>query len=176
MSSFSLALTRCEANLPPLPGASTSRSSTTRSPAVQPSTLTSKPPVQRVCRRAVAAGIVHSAHDCSDGGLAVALAESCIAGEIGFIGSFDWSGRWDAAFFGETESRIVVSLPEDRLTQLVRLCSDEGVPTVVLGRVGGSRLVLGRVLDLDLREADNAWSGGLEWAVGGADASLGSRL
>ena len=96
--------------------------------------------------------------------------------EIGFISSFDLSGRWDAALFGETESRIVVSLPEDRLTHLKRLSSDEGVPCVVLGRVGGSRLVLGRVLDLDLREANDSWSGGLEWAVGGADASLGSRL
>ena len=132
--------------------------------------------VQQVCRRAVAESIVRSAHDCSDGGLAVALAESCIAGNIGFISSFDLSGRWDAALFGETESRIVVSLPEDRLTQLENLCSDEGVPTVVLGRVGGSRLVLGRVLDRDLREANDSWSGGLEWAVGGADASLGSRL
>ena len=132
--------------------------------------------VQRVCRRAVAEGIVHSAHDCSDGGLAVALAESCIAGNIGFTGSFAMSGRWDAALFGETESRIVVSLPEDRLSQLERLCSDEGVPSVVLGRVGGSRLSLGSGLDLGLDEVEDAWSGGLERAVGGAESSLGSRL
>ena len=71
--------------------------------------------VQQVCRRAVAEGIVHSAHDCSDGGLAVALAESCITGNIGFTASFAMPGRWDAALFGESESRIVVSLPEDRL-------------------------------------------------------------
>ena len=132
--------------------------------------------VQRACRRAVSEGIVHSAHDCSDGGLAVALAESCIAGNIGFTGTFDTSGRWDAALFGETESRIVVSLPEDRLAELERLCSEEGVPSVMLGRVGGSRLVVGSDLDVDLGEVEDAWSGGLEHAVGGADSSLGSRL
>ena len=132
--------------------------------------------VQRVCRLAVAQGILRSAHDCSDGGLAVALAESCIAGNIGFTASFAISGRWDAALFGETESRIVVSIPEDRLTQLEKLCSDEGVPHVVLGRVGGNRLNLGNTIDLDLSDADDSWSGGLERAVGGADSSLGSRL
>ena len=132
--------------------------------------------VQRACRKAVAAGIVHSAHDCSDGGLAVALAESCIAGKIGFTGSFAMSGRWDAALFGETESRIVVSLPEDRLKQLQRLCSDEGVPSVVLGTVRGSRLVLGSSLDLDLDEVEDEWRGGLERAVGGSEGALGSRL
>ena len=39
--------------------------------------------VQRACRRAVREGVLRSAHDCSDGGLAVALAESCIAGGVG---------------------------------------------------------------------------------------------
>ena len=132
--------------------------------------------VQRVCRRAVAENIVNSAHDCSDGGLAVALAESCIAGNIGFTASFVISGRWDAALFGETESRIVVSLPEDRLTQLREICSDERVPSTVLGRVGGNRFVVGRSIDLDLDDVEDEWSGGLERVMGGADASLGSRL
>ncbi len=131
--------------------------------------------VQRVCRRAVTEGIVNSAHDCSDGGLAVVLAESCIAGNIGFTGSFVIHGRWDAALFGETESRIVVSLPEDRLIRLVELCSEEGVPSVVLGRVGGSRLSLVSGIDLDLEDVEDEWSGGLERAVGGEE-SLGTRL
>ena len=98
------------------------------------------------------------------------------SGNVGFVSSFACSGRWDAAFFGETESRIGVSLPEDRLTQLEGICSDEGVPSVVLGRVGGRRLTLGGNVDLDLDEVEDAWSGGLERAVGGADASLKSRL
>lgn len=131
--------------------------------------------VQRVCRRAIASGMIHSAHDCSDGGLAVALAECCIAGNIGFVGRFTWSGRWDAALFGEVESRIVVSLPEDRLTGLERLCSDEGVPSTVLGRVGGNRLALGSGIELDLQEADDAWSNGLERTGAGGFLAMRSE-
>ncbi len=130
---------------------------------------------QRVCRKAIAECGLRSAHDCSDGGLAVALAESCIAGNIGFTSSFDWSGRWDAALFGETESRIVVSLSEDRVTELERLCSVEGVSCLVLGKVGGSRFTLGRSIDLDVGEVERAWSGGLELAIRGAEGTLESR-
>ena len=58
--------------------------------------------MQTLCRRAIADGLVASAHDCSDGGLAVAIAESCILGGLGFTADFDFTGRWDAALFGET--------------------------------------------------------------------------
>lgn len=132
--------------------------------------------VQQACRRAVAKNIINSAHDCSDGGLAVALAESCITGNIGFTASFTHSGRWDAALFGETESRIIVSLPEHHLTHLQRLCSNEGVPSVPLGTVGGTQLALGNDLKLDLEMIKDSWSNALEWAVDGDDSSLGSRL
>lgn len=117
--------------------------------------------VQRVCRRAVSESVIDSAHDCSDGGLTVAIAECCIAGDLGFVGSFAWSGRWDAALFGETESRIVVSLPESRLERLRRLCDEEDVPWVVLGAVGGKRIALSRGVEVDLREAERAWSSGV---------------
>lgn len=117
--------------------------------------------VQRVCRRAVSESVIDSAHDCSDGGLAVAIAECCIAGGLGFAGSFAWSGRWDAAMFGETESRIVVSLPESRLERLRWLCDEEDVPWVILGAVGGKRIALARGVEVDLREAERAWSSGV---------------
>ena len=136
--------------------------------------LTLEAAVQQTCRRAVAKNMLHSAHDCSDGGLAVALAESCITGNIGFTASFTHSGRWDAALFGESESRIIVSLPEHHLTQLQRLCSDEGVPSVPLGTVGGTQLTLGSDLELDLEMIKDSWNGALEWAVDGADSSLGT--
>lgn len=117
--------------------------------------------VQRVCRRAVSESVIDSAHDCSDGGLAVAIAECCIAGGLGFVGSFAWSGRWDAALFGETESRIVVSLPESRLERLRRLCDEEDVPWVIIGAVGGKRIALSRGVEVDLWEAERAWSSGV---------------
>ena len=78
--------------------------------------------VQRSCRRAIRSGLLKSAHDCSDGGLAVALAECCIAGAVGFRGSGGISGRWDAALFGERQSRIVVSLAPEAVDAFAGIC------------------------------------------------------
>ncbi|HCE76172.1 MAG TPA: phosphoribosylformylglycinamidine synthase II, partial [Dehalococcoidia bacterium] len=62
--------------------------------------------VQALCRNLIKHNLVKSAHDCSEGGLAIALAESCIKGGIGFIGEFELGNRWDAQLFGEQQSRI----------------------------------------------------------------------
>ena len=118
--------------------------------------------VQRACRRAVREGLVSSAHDCSDGGLAVAIAESCIAGSVGFEGGFEAPARWDAALFGEQQSRIVASLHPDNLDALEGLCRYEGVPWVRLGRVGGDRIVVPSLIDVSLAEAADVWEGGIE--------------
>ena len=124
--------------------------------------------VQAACRRAITEGIVVSAHDCSDGGLAVALAECCIPHEVGFraIGPLARPvSRWDCALFGERQSRIVVSLPRESVPHLHNLASEMGVPLLELGRTGGSRFCLGRQADLSLSEVAGAWSGGLEQAL-----------
>ena len=68
--------------------------------------------MQRICRAAIGTGLIMSAHDCSEGGLAVALAECSIQGGIGFDGDFLVDDRWDVTLFGERQSRVVVSLPE----------------------------------------------------------------
>ena len=124
--------------------------------------------VQKACRRAIREGVIKSAHDCSDGGLAVALAESCIPGGVGFQGSFSTSGRWDAALFGEAQSRIVVSLGQSELVSLADICEAEGVPTVKLGLARGDRFSLEGLLDLPLADIESAWRGG-----GGLDRALG---
>ena len=110
--------------------------------------------VQDVCREGIRRGLALSAHDCSDGGLAVALAESCILGSVGLRGSLD-SVRWDATLFGEKQSRIVVSLAPRDLPELVDLARAQGVPLLSLGRTGGGRFVL-RIGD----EATNDGSNG----------------
>ena len=66
-------------------------------------TLALEQQVQALCRRAIQQGIVASAHDCAEGGLAVALAESCIPNSVGFIAGRALSrlpSRWDCSFFG----------------------------------------------------------------------------
>ncbi len=122
--------------------------------------------VQRLCRRAIEAGLLKSAHDCADGGLAVSLAESCIAGDVGFKGEFSVQGRWDAALFGEAQSRIVVSLASEALAGFEALASEEGVPWAWLGEVGGESLSLPSLLDVAVGDLRSAWEGGLEEALG----------
>jgi phosphoribosylformylglycinamidine synthase subunit PurL len=67
--------------------------------------------VQAACRHGIRQGWVKSAHDSSEGGLAVALAECCISGNKGAainIGAID--SRWDTVLFGEGGARIIVSI------------------------------------------------------------------
>ncbi|HTP24334.1 MAG TPA: phosphoribosylformylglycinamidine synthase subunit PurL, partial [Anaeromyxobacteraceae bacterium] len=105
--------------------------------------------VQAVVRRAVKQGLLSSAHDCSDGGLAVALAECCMMGEPSAgAGAPAWLGaavrvpfprRKDFILFGEDASRIVVSLPHGNYARLEEIARDEGAPLLKLGAVGGDR-------------------------------------
>ncbi len=101
--------------------------------------------VIRCTAEAVAAQLVSSAHDCSDGGIAVALAECCIAGSKGATValSTDPGQRVDAVLFGEGVGRILVSLPASHLSPLFQLTNQLTVPAQVLGTVGGDRLIVG---------------------------------
>jgi phosphoribosylformylglycinamidine synthase len=122
--------------------------------------------VQRACRRLIADGSLSSAHDCSDGGLLVTLAESCIAGNVGVVIDAAPPDRWDAALFGEGQSRIVVSLPARSLATLTEVCQVEGAPWVALGAVGGTTLRVGELAEVAIEGLRDAWSGGLERALG----------
>jgi phosphoribosylformylglycinamidine synthase len=123
--------------------------------------------VQRVCLRAARAGLLSAAHDCADGGLAVALAECCIAGGVGLDASdARLGGRTDAALFGEAQSRIVVAVPPPTLDALLAIAGDERVPCVALGRVGGERLRLAGVLDLPIDALAAAYEAGIPETIG----------
>ncbi len=110
--------------------------------------------LQRVLQEAIAARLLRSAHDCSDGGLAIALAESCIAGNIGADLAFHrlhWMAdghaaglarRPDIAFFGETPTLVVVSVAAEDGVGLKNMCHEAGVPCHRLGRVGGAELAM----------------------------------
>ena len=122
--------------------------------------------VQQACRRAIDQALIASAHDCSEGGLAVALAECSIQRGIGFTGDFPVSGRWDAALFGERQSRIIVSLPEGQWDALASLTSSLRVPVVRLGYTGGDRFRLNGNVDLPVSQISDVWNNGLEAASG----------
>ncbi|MQG49362.1 MAG: phosphoribosylformylglycinamidine synthase subunit PurL [SAR202 cluster bacterium] len=122
--------------------------------------------VQQVCRDAIEQGLITSAHDCSEGGLAVALAECSIQGGMGFTGEFSVADRWDVTLFGERQSRIVVGLSEDRWDALVSLAAGFGVPAIKLGYTGGGRFRFNGQVDLSVSEISRVWNNGLE-AVSG---------
>lgn len=109
--------------------------------------------VQAACREGIRQGWVSSAHDCAEGGLAVALAEACISGNLGAqinLGvSKEQSERWDNLLFGEGGARILVSVLQDR-TEIWESYLHEalGANWQKIGRVGDANHNL-RILTSD---------------------------
>jgi len=124
-----------------------------------------------VCLAAAREGILRSAHDVAEGGLAIALAESSLSADNGvMLGArvqLEAGLRPDAALFGESQSRMIVSLRRRHLNQLRELCRREQVPMLVLGEVGGSRLEIGEYVDLPLKHLYEIWKGALGRQVEG---------
>jgi phosphoribosylformylglycinamidine synthase len=116
--------------------------------------------------RAIGAGLVRSAHDPSDGGIAVALAESSFdTNGIGCDVDLPNAGTADATLFSESASRAVVTTTQEQAEAVLKLAAEAGVPARVIGRTGGSRLrisVAGEpTIDCDVRDAERRWSGAL---------------
>jgi phosphoribosylformylglycinamidine synthase subunit PurL len=120
---------------------------------------------------AIRSGWIQSAHDCSDGGLAVTLAESCISGEArrGARIALDASGRRaDQLLFNESQSRILFSARPGLTTELRQLAERHKVDLVELGKVGGSELqirVAGRTLEWSVDELFDSWYFSIERAL-----------
>jgi len=93
--------------------------------------------VHEAVLRAIDKGILKSAHDCADGGLAVALAESCILGKVGADVSTTANCAASAALFAETQSRIVVTVSSDDLGALREIVDECRVESTILGKTGG---------------------------------------
>ena len=124
--------------------------------------------LQQAALAAMDEGLVAAAHDCAEGGLAVALAELCLAADVGPDGSgLELAGRVDAALFGEAPSRLVVAVAASAGQRLAEIAAAHDVPIVRIGTLGGRRLALGGQVDLPLAEVAQAYGGGLERALGG---------
>lgn len=89
---------------------------------------------------AIQNGLVRSAHDLSEGGLAVALAESCISGGLGANVQLNTELRHDVALFSESQSRILLSASEGQAKELEDFIASRGVPVQVIGQVEGPEL------------------------------------
>ncbi len=106
--------------------------------------------------QAIQDGLIESAHDLSEGGLAVALAESCITGNKKPIGAkikYNTELRPDMFLFGEDQSRIIVSVKESNLLKFKRLYDRYLSLTMQeIGNVGGKDLVVNDTIKLDVEE------------------------
>lgn len=125
--------------------------------------------IQLLCRLAAAQGLFSSAHDVSDGGLAVAVAESCLTGSNGPIGAkvkLNLTGlRRDSAYFGETQSRVVVSIAADKLKALEKLASEHNIAFTILGQTGGDRLEIDDAISLPLLQLKRAYEEALVCSI-----------
>ena len=133
--------------------------------------LTAERALQRLVTALAADGLLDSAHDCAEGGLAVTLAECCFAsGGIGAEITLPRPAGSDpaartTALFGEAASLIIASVAERDADPVLARARVAGVPAQVLGRTGGPRLHIedgGETLvDVPLSEAERAWATGL---------------
>ena len=132
---------------------------------------------QKVVYDAIQQKLVNSAHDCSEGGLAVALAECCISNNRAMFGAkISLSGnptlkcgvlqrteylRKDAYLFGESQSRIIFSCAPENADKLEALAKANSVACQKIGQVGGKNLKIDELIDLPLEKLADSWRNGL---------------
>jgi phosphoribosylformylglycinamidine synthase II len=129
--------------------------------------------VQNVCLEAAETGLLASAHDCSDGGLAVALAECCfsslnratIGAEVSLPESLRGSLPTATILFSESPSRIILSFPASSRAAVENIAEREKCPFTVIGRVGGNSLRISldeeQIISAEISELENVWRSSL---------------
>ena len=127
--------------------------------------------LQRVLVEGAAAGLIRSAHDCAEGGLAVTIAESCFDSSHGVdvdVKGVEAQAAWRdvATLFGESASRAVVSVSPELVDRLLAMAAAAHLPAARIGVVGGDRIRVSidgvRVLDEPLAAAELIWSTAIE--------------
>jgi phosphoribosylformylglycinamidine synthase len=128
--------------------------------------LESESSLIRTLIEAAQMGILNSAHDLSEGGLAIAVAESCFTpnGAVGVkIKSLENSQiREDTLLFGESQSRVLASIDSYNLNALEKIASKHGTPMQVIGEVGGDRFFIEGLIDIPIMKAHESWAYGFE--------------
>jgi phosphoribosylformylglycinamidine synthase len=121
--------------------------------------------VQETTKEAIKKRLVSSAHDCSEGGLAVALAESCISHKENMTGAvinnLNFALRLDALLFGESQSRIILSCSKDYVTKIRQIANKYKAPLRIIGKTGKETLTILRgrrkIINMSLEELSKAW-------------------
>lgn len=120
--------------------------------------------VQRTCLGGIRKRLIKSAHDVSDGGLAVALAECCImsTNKFGADVAIAPSFRKDALYFGESQSRIIVTCSPENVFAIEDISRQNGITFQRLGFVGGAELKINQDILISVQVIYNAYHSGLE--------------
>jgi phosphoribosylformylglycinamidine synthase subunit PurL len=124
--------------------------------------------LQRAVLALARARALRSAHDVSDGGIAVCLAESCIAGRVGATLTLPGAAGQNpvGVLFGEEPSRVVISFAPDDRERVEAVCQEHGVDCAVVGEVGGSALAIDGLLSVPVADLSEAHRRCLEPIVG----------
>ncbi|MFJ9501034.1 phosphoribosylformylglycinamidine synthase subunit PurL [Brevibacillus centrosporus] len=126
--------------------------------------------VQKATLAAIRQGLVKSAHDLSEGGLGVALAESCFGEGFGAKVSLESELRPDVLLFSESQSRILLSTSEGKAQALLALAAQHGVPVKQIGTTGGDKLVINvngtEAVNASIQEVKAAWKDAIPCLIG----------
>jgi phosphoribosylformylglycinamidine synthase len=123
--------------------------------------------LQRTIVEAIKKELIKSAHDVSEGGLAVNLFESAFEREYGFEVDFEDNLRTDFLLFGEDQSRIVVTVTREKVEELLNFLEEKTVPAKIIGVVTGTGKGIikhkGReVVNLNIKECKEIYENSLE--------------
>jgi phosphoribosylformylglycinamidine synthase II len=110
-------------------------------------------------------GLLTSAHDLAEGGLAQALVESCVRRGVGAEIRLPGDDPF-VALFSESSGRVLVSVTDDRAEQLFAIADALGVPAATIGRTGGERLGVTGLFGITVADLREAWTGTLPAALG----------
>jgi phosphoribosylformylglycinamidine synthase len=125
--------------------------------------------VQDACLKMIQSGLIESAHDISDGGLAIALAESCYSSyrrdRIGCKVNIEGDLSDAALLFAESPSRIIISATNENAESILNIARDMNIPASVIGRTGGDTLEISvngkTVINQDVAEIERYWRGAI---------------
>jgi len=119
--------------------------------------LTKEKGVQAAALEMITSGIAKSAKGCSEGGLAVALAESCIVGQKGASVNIDDDIRKDALLFGETQSRIIISVSSDDKDKIIEIAKKYNVSCKEIGKVKGDSLEINDLINIGVSDLNKTY-------------------
>jgi phosphoribosylformylglycinamidine synthase len=105
-------------------------------------------------------GYINSAHDISEGGIAVALAECCVMNKTKNIGceiNYKYEFRKDFDMFSETQSRVIISANKKNEKDIAKICNKYNIKFIKIGSTGGAHLRINGDVNINLEKINDAY-------------------